>query len=74
MTRMTDTEAREIIERMGGAAIADTVLLTQRIEELKQDLAKDPWEDTEHQIKRLEGRLVRRELEAAALAVAASKF
>jgi hypothetical protein len=74
MAKMADTEAREIIERMGGTAIADTVMLRQRIEELKADHDKDPWEDTAHQIKRLEGRLAKRELEAAALAVAVSMF
>jgi hypothetical protein len=74
MAKMTDTEAREIIERMGGTAIADTVMLKQRITELDADHAKDPWEDTAHQIKRLKGRLEKRELEAAALAVAASMF
>jgi hypothetical protein len=74
MTVMTDTEAREIIEQLGGAAIADFVALHHRIAELKADYAKDPWEDTKVQIDRLEARQEKRRLEADALAIALNKF
>jgi hypothetical protein len=74
MAYMTDLEAKETIEHLRDRAVNDTVTLKHRIAELKSDYEKDRWEDTASQITRLEDRLVVRVLEAAALAIAATKF
>lgn len=74
MNYMTDSEAKETVTDMVGAMRADILSLTQRIAELKADYAKDPWEDTAHQLNRLEERLVVKTLQAEALAIAVEKF
>lgn len=71
---MSDTEAHDIITAMRDTAIDDTGALKTRIKTLKDDYAKDPWEDTAAQITRLEERLTKRTTEAIALAIAETKF
>lgn len=74
MPVMPDSEAHQIIRSMRDTAIEDTVNLKRRIDELKAEFKKDPWEITEAQIKRLETRLEKRVKEATALAIATVQF
>ncbi len=71
---MTDLEAKETIADLHAAAVNDRVSLILRIDELRSDYEKDPWEDTAAQINRLENRLVVRGLHVEALAIALTKF
>ncbi len=74
MTVMTDTEAKVIIEAMVDTAISDTISFKRRIAELGNDFNADPSPDTAAQIKRTQDRLAKRIKEAAALAIAVTKF
>jgi Txe/YoeB family toxin of Txe-Axe toxin-antitoxin module len=70
----TDTEAKEIITDLMNTAVNDTINIKARIEDLKKDYETDVWDITKAQIDRLEVRLARRVKEAAALAIAVTKF
>lgn len=71
---MQESEAAKLIEAMAMTAVADTVNLKQRLTGYINDYHADPSPDTEAQIKRIEVRLAKRAKEAAALAIAVTKF
>lgn len=74
MAIMPDTEAKEIVTDMMNTAVTDTVNMQRRLKELNLDYEADPWELTAKQIERVQNRLERRVKEAAALAIAVTKF
>lgn len=71
---MLDLEAKELIETMRDNKVTEVINLKRRIKDLKIDYVVDPHETTAAQIDRLEERLVIRQDEAKALAIAATKF
>lgn len=71
---MKESEAAELIEAMAMTAVTDTVNLRQRLTDYLNDFHANPSPDTEAQIKRIEVRLAKRAKEAAALAIAVTKF